>query len=85
MPQVHGATKDMIRFVTKTFLTEINSVTDNPNFFVDEDEIISECNFHEQPFALGLDFLEIALSELGNISERRTYQLVSDTDIYLLF
>ncbi|MCI2227716.1 histidine ammonia-lyase [Polaribacter sp. MSW13] len=77
MPQVHGATKDTIRFVTKTFLTEINSVTDNPNIFVDEDEIISGGNFHGQPLALGLDFLAIALSELGNISERRTYQLVS--------
>ena len=77
MPQVHGATKDTIKFVTKTFLTEINSVTDNPNIFVDEDEIISGGNFHGQPLALGLDFLAIALSELGNISERRTYQLVS--------
>ena len=77
MPQVHGATKDTIRFVTKTFLTEINSVTDNPNIFVEEDEIISGGNFHGQPLALGLDFLAIAISELGNISERRTYQLVS--------
>jgi histidine ammonia-lyase len=77
MPQVHGATKDTIRFVTKTFLTEINSVTDNPNIFIEEDEIISGGNFHGQPLALGLDFLAIALSELGNISERRTYQLVS--------
>ena len=77
MPQVHGATKDTIHFVTNTFLTEINSVTDNPNIFVDEDEIISGGNFHGQPLALGFDFLAIAISELGNISERRTYQLVS--------
>ena len=77
MPQVHGATKDTIRFVTKTFLTEINSVTDNPNVFVEEDEIISGGNFHGQPLALTLDFLAIAMSELGNISERRIYQLVS--------
>jgi histidine ammonia-lyase len=77
IPQVHGATKDTIQFVTKTFLTEINSVTDNPNIFVDEDQIISGGNFHGQPLALGLDFLAIAVSELGNISERRTYQLVS--------
>jgi histidine ammonia-lyase len=77
MPQVHGATKDTIRFVTKTFLTEVNSVTDNPNIFVEEDQIISGGNFHGQPLALGLDFLAIAISELGNISERRTYQLVS--------
>lgn len=77
MPQVHGATKDTIRFVTKTFLTEINSVTDNPNIFVEEDRIISGGNFHGQPLALALDYLAIAMSELGNISERRIYQLVS--------
>ncbi|MEQ6123282.1 histidine ammonia-lyase [Pseudotenacibaculum sp. MALMAid0570] len=77
IPQVHGATKDTIRFVTKTFLTEINAVTDNPNVFVDEDEIISGGNFHGQPLALTLDYLSIAMSELANISERRIYQLVS--------
>lgn len=77
IPQVHGATKDTIKFVTKTFLTEINSVTDNPNIFVEEDQIISGGNFHGQPLALALDFLAIAMAELGNISERRTYQLVS--------
>ncbi|MFY0604956.1 MAG: histidine ammonia-lyase [Flavobacteriaceae bacterium] len=77
MPQVHGATKDTIRFVTKTFLTEINSVTDNPNVFVNEDIIVSGGNFHGQPLALALDYLAIAMSELGNISERRIYQLVS--------
>jgi histidine ammonia-lyase len=77
MPQVHGATKDTIRFVTKTFLTEINAVTDNPNVFVDENEIISGGNFHGQPLALALDYLAIAMAELANISERRIYQLVS--------
>ncbi|WP_394343761.1 histidine ammonia-lyase [Tenacibaculum adriaticum] len=77
MPQVHGATKDTLAFVTKTFLTEINSVTDNPNIFVAENEIISGGNFHGQPLALALDYLAIAMAELGNISERRTYQLVS--------
>ena len=77
IPQVHGATKDTIRFVTKTFLTEVNAVTDNPNVFVEDDLIISGGNFHGQPLALGMDFLAIALSELGNISERRIYQLVS--------
>lgn len=77
MPQVHGATKDTIRFATKTFLTEINSVTDNPNIFVDENIIVSGGNFHGQPLALALDYLAIAMSELGNISERRIYQLVS--------
>ena len=77
IPQVHGATKDTIHFVHKTFKTEINSVTDNPNIFVKEDVIISGGNFHGQPLALALDYLAIALAELGNISERRTYQLVS--------
>ena len=77
VPQVHGATKDTIKFVTNTFLTEINSVTDNPNIFVEKDQIISGGNFHGQPLALTLDFLAIAMAELGNISERRTYQLVS--------
>jgi histidine ammonia-lyase len=55
----------------------MNSVTDNPLIFVDEDEIISGGNFHGQPLALALDFLKIAMAELGNISERRTFQLVS--------
>ena len=77
MPQVHGATKDTIDFVAKTFLTEINSVTDNPNIFPEDDTIISGGNFHGQPLALALDYLKIAMAELGNISERRTYQLVS--------
>lgn len=77
IPQVHGASKDTIDFVTKVFTTEINSVTDNPNIFIGEDEIISGGNFHGQPLALALDYLGIALAELGNISERRTYQLIS--------
>jgi len=77
IPQVHGASKDTLRFVERTMKTEINSVTDNPNIFIKEDKIISGGNFHGQPLALGLDYLGIAMAELGNISERRTYQLVS--------
>lgn len=77
IPQVHGATSDVIDFVSQTFLTEINSVTDNPNCFPDEDKIISGGNFHGQPLALAMDFLAIGLAELGSISERRTYQLIS--------
>lgn len=77
IPQVHGATKDTFEFVLHTFLLEINAVTDNPNIFPDEDRIVSGGNFHGQPLALGLDFLAIAMSELANISERRTYQLLS--------
>ncbi|MDR5590159.1 histidine ammonia-lyase [Christiangramia sp. SM2212] len=77
IPQVHGASKDTLSFVRKTIKTEINSVTDNPNIFIEADKIISGGNFHGQPLALGLDYLAIALSELANISERRIYQLVS--------
>lgn len=77
IPQVHGASSDAIDYCTDVFLTEVNSVTDNPNVFPDDDVIISAGNFHGQPLALALDFLTIALSELGNISERRTYQLIS--------
>jgi len=77
MPQVHGASKDTLAFVKKTFETEINSVTDNPNIFIEEDMIISAGNFHGQPLALGADYLAIAMAELGSISERRTYQLIS--------
>ena len=77
MPQVHGATKDTLHFIRKTFKTEINSVTDNPNIFIEEDKIISGGNFHGQALALALDYLGIAMAEIGNISERRTYQLIS--------
>jgi len=77
IPQVHGASGDAIDYITSIILTEVNSVTDNPNIFPEEDKIISAGNFHGQPLALPLDFLAIALSELGNISERRTYQLIS--------
>ena len=77
VPQVHGASKDTFDYVQGVFIKEINSVTDNPNIFPDEDLIVSGGNFHGQPLALALDFLCIAMSELANISERRTYQLIS--------
>ena len=77
MPQVHGASKDVIAYAASVFDVEINSVTDNPNIFPDDDEIISAGNFHGQPLALSFDFLCIALAELGSISERRTFQLIS--------
>ena len=79
IPQVHGASADAIDYVNSVMLAEINGVTDNPNVFPEEDKIISAGNFHGQPLALALDFLAIALSELGSISERRTYQLISGT------
>jgi histidine ammonia-lyase len=77
IPQVHGATADTINYVKQIFITEINSVTDNPNIFPDEDLIVSGGNFHGQPLALGADFLAIAMSEIASISERRTFQLLS--------
>lgn len=77
IPQVHGATKDTLAFAEKVIITEVNSVTDNPNIFTKEDKIISGGNFHGQPLALVLDYLSVAIAELGNISERRTYQLIS--------
>jgi histidine ammonia-lyase len=77
VPQVHGASRDAIAYVENVMLTEINSVTDNPNVFPDDDVIISGGNFHGQPLAIALDFLCIALAELGSISERRVYQLIS--------
>ena len=77
MPQVHGATKDVVDTVTNVLDIEVNSVTDNPIVFHDEDAIMSGGNFHGQPLALHADFLAIAMAELANISERRTYLLVS--------
>ena len=77
IPQVHGATKDTFEYVQSVFIKEINSVTDNPNIFPEDDLIMSGGNFHGQPLALTLDFLAIAMSELASISERRTYQLIS--------
>ncbi len=77
IPQVHGASKDTIDYVAGVLETEINSPTDNPTVFPEEDMVVSAGNFHGQPIALAMDFLAIALAELGNISERRTYQLIS--------
>lgn len=77
IPQVHGATKDVFDHVKKIFIKEINSVTDNPNIFPEQDLIVSGGNFHGQPLAMALDYLSIAMSEIASISERRTYQLIS--------
>ena len=77
VPQVHGASKDVLRRVEEVFVTEMNSVTDNPTIFPEEDKIISGGNFHGQTLALNLDYLGMAMAELANISERRTYLLVS--------
>ncbi|MDA3904753.1 MAG: histidine ammonia-lyase [Bacteroidales bacterium] len=77
IPQVHGATKDALDYVHKVFETEINSATDNPNIFPEDDLIISAGNFHGQPLAIALDVFSIAIAELGSISERRVYRLIS--------
>lgn len=77
VPQVHGATKDTLSHAQQVLEREINSVTDNPNVFPDSNAILSGGNFHAQPIALVADFMAIALAELGSISERRVYQLIS--------
>ncbi|WP_276374071.1 histidine ammonia-lyase [Chryseolinea sp. H1M3-3] len=77
IPQVHGTSAEAIDYVSNIFMIEVNSVTDNPNIFPEEDTIISAGNFHGQALAMAFDFLAIALAELGSISERRTYQLIA--------
>ena len=77
MPQVHGASKDAYSYVESVLTTEINSVTDNPILFPENGDVISAGNFHGQPVALALDFLGIALAEIGNIAERRIERLVN--------
>ena len=76
IPQVHGAVKDNIAYVKSVIENEINSTTDNPNIFPDEDMVISAGNFHGEPIAIPMDALAIAMSELASISERRTFQLI---------
>lgn len=77
IPQVHGASKDVLDHAESVFERELNSVTDNPTIFPEADKIISGGNFHGQPLALALDHLAIASAEWANISERRTYLLIS--------
>jgi histidine ammonia-lyase len=87
IPQVHGASYDTVKYVTSVVNNEINSVTDNPILIPDENKILSGGNFHGQPLALALDFLAIALAEWANISERRTYLLISgqrDLPVFLV-
>lgn len=76
IPQVHGASRDAVNYVAGVLLTEINSVTDNPTIWPDEDLIISGGNFHGQPLAYSFDILAIAIAELANIAERRIVQLI---------
>ena len=76
IPQVHGAVTANILYVKSVIENEINSATDNPNIFPDEDMVISAGNFHGEPIAIPMDSLAIAMSELASISERRTFQLI---------
>ena len=79
IPQVHGASLDTIDHAAQIVTREINAVTDNPTVFPEDDQVVSAGNFHGQPLALILDFLAIAMAEMGSISERRTYKLISGT------
>lgn len=79
IPQVHGASHDTIMYCATIVEREVNAVTDNPTIFPDDDSVVSAGNFHGQPLALVLDFLAIALAELGSISERRVYKSISGT------
>jgi histidine ammonia-lyase len=71
IPQVHGASRDALQHVREVLEREINSVTDNPLIFANEQEVISAGNFHGQPVALAMDYAKLAIAELANISERR--------------
>jgi len=77
VPQIHGASKDALRYVDGKVSIEMNSVTDNPIILADKDKAVSGGNFHGQPMALSFDFLGIALAELANVSERRLERLVN--------
>lgn len=77
IPQIHGASKDCFKYAKEKIEIEINSATDNPLIFIDEEEVISGGNFHGQPMAITFDFLGIGLAELGNLSERRLERLVN--------
>lgn len=77
MPQVHGAAKDALTYVRQVIEDEVNSPTDNPTVFPEEDLIVSAGNFHGEPIAIPMDYLAVAIAELGSISERRIYKLIS--------
>jgi histidine ammonia-lyase len=76
-PQVHGASRDLLDYAEYTAGVELNAATDNPLVLVDDEELVSNGNFHGQPLAFALDALAMAVSELANISERRIERLVN--------
>lgn len=77
IPQVHGATRQVLTYVKDKLSVELNAATDNPLIFTEEGKVISGGNFHGQPIAFAMDFLKIGISELANISERRLERLVN--------
>ncbi len=77
IPQVHGASREAVQHSREVIESEINAVTDNPNIFPEADAILSGGNFHGQRLAMTLDYLTLAVSEIGSISERRTYKMLS--------
>jgi len=80
IPVVHGAVRDTLRFVANAVHVEMNSVTDNPIAFPEDGEFVGGGNFHGEPIALAMDYLAIALTELGSISERRSYKLLEGAE-----
>ena len=76
-PQVHGAVRDALTYARSVLEVEINSATDNPLIFPDEEQVISGGNFHGEPLAVALDALAMALSELASVSERRIEQILN--------
>jgi len=76
-PQVHGACRDLLRYVEETVTVELNAATDNPLVLLEEHEVVSNGNFHGQPLAFALDALALATAELASISERRVERLVN--------
>lgn len=79
VPQVHGACRQTLRHADEVMTVEINSVTDNPLIFVDQDEVISGGNFHGEALALSMDYLAMGLAEIANISERRIEKMMNPT------
>ena len=79
IPQVHGACRDALRWLREVIGVEVDAVTDNPLVFPDTGEIISAGNFHGEPLALALDLAAISVSEIANISERRTFRLLTSS------
>ena len=77
VPQVHGASRDLLDHVEATVAIELNAATDNPLVLVDDGDVVSGGNFHGQPLAFALDALAMAVAELASISERRVERLVN--------